>query len=74
MESRRRSVAKAFSWRITATVTTTIISYFITGNVSMAVKIGGFEFVAKMLLYYIHERGWANLKFGVDKDPGDFQI
>ena len=52
VEQKRRSVAKALSWRITATTTTTIISFFITGNVSAALKIGAAEAIAKMALYY----------------------
>lgn len=57
-ESRLRSFIKAFSWRIIATATTTIIAYFFTGDVSTALSIGGLEFVIKLLVYYLHERAW----------------
>ena len=47
------------SWRATATLTTVIISYFITGNTEFAMKIGFIEVFSKILLQYIHERIWA---------------
>ena len=75
MESKKRSFFKAISWRITATVTTTVISYFITGQIATALKIGVIEVVAKMALYYFHERAWANSSFGLTKaKSSDYQI
>jgi len=72
-ERKRRSIAKVVSWRMTATFTTVIISYFITGNHSFALKIGVFEVIAKMFLQYLHERIWLKIKFGLPK-PLDYQI
>ena len=57
-ESHLRSILKGFSWRIVATVTTVCIAYMITGEVGDALKIGGYEFVIKMFVYYGHERAW----------------
>lgn len=57
-DSHVRSVAKALSWRVVATLTTAIIAYFVTGEVSTAVLIGSIEFVLKFLIYYLHERLW----------------
>ncbi|MDA1353557.1 MAG: DUF2061 domain-containing protein [bacterium] len=73
IEKRRRSIVKALSWRITATVATVMISYVITGQVETAIKIGFVELFAKMALYYGHERFWSNVKFGLAK-PVDYQI
>ena len=72
-EQRKRSVVKAISWRFTATLTTMIISYFITGRLDFAFKIGLIESVMKIYLFYVHERLWAKLKFGLGK-PLDYQI
>lgn len=55
------SVLKTISWRIIGTLDTIIISYFFTGKIEIAVSIGGFEVITKMLLYYIHERTWIKL-------------
>lgn len=60
-ESRLRSVAKAFTWRITATLTTAIIAFLVTGELGTAVAIGGIEFFAKFVIYYAHERAWVRI-------------
>jgi uncharacterized membrane protein len=57
-ETRARSLLKALSWRIVATVTTAIIAYVITGEIDTAVAIGSIEFVLKFFIYYAHERAW----------------
>ena len=56
--SRVRSLAKAMTWRITATLTTAVIAYVITGELNTAVLISGIEFFIKFVIYYAHERAW----------------
>ena len=58
-DSRVRSLAKAFSWRIVATLTTAIIAYVVTGELGTAATIGGIEFLLKFFIYYAHERAWT---------------
>ena len=58
-----RSVVKAVSWRIVGTIDTMVISYFITGELTMAISIGSIEVVTKMILYYGHERIWNYIKW-----------
>ena len=55
------SLAKAFSWRIVATLTTAIVAFAITGEVDTALLIGGIEFFLKIGIYYLHERIWLML-------------
>lgn len=66
-ESPARSIAKAISWRIVASSTTFIIFYFTAGT-KVALEIitaaVGIEAISKMLIYYIHERIWANVLWG----------
>jgi|AP95_1055475.scaffolds.fasta_scaffold00393_9 uncharacterized membrane protein len=57
-ESHIRSLLKAFSWRVVATLTTGLIAYFITGEIETALMIGGIEFFLKFAIYYFHERAW----------------
>ncbi len=64
VESRLRSVLKAVSWRVLATLTTMVIAYFVTGNVGDALKIGSVEVVVKLVIFYLHERTWAQLSLG----------
>ena len=59
-----RSVVKSVSWRLIGTLDTIIISWVITGQVSMALTIGSIELVTKMVLYFLHERFWNNVVWG----------
>ena len=56
-----KSIMKSVSWRIVGTIDTMIISYFITGKVTLAVSIGTVEVLTKTILYYFHERLWAHI-------------
>lgn len=58
-DSHIRSVLKAITWRFLATSTTFIIAWLVIGELPAAVTIAGFEVVAKMIIYYLHERAWA---------------
>ena len=51
-EAHSRSLAKAVTWRFTATIDTFVISDFVTGKVVMADTIAGTEIVTKILIYY----------------------
>jgi uncharacterized membrane protein len=63
-ETPLRSVVKAISWRIVGTLDTIIISWVITGEISMALTIGSIELITKMVLYFFHERLWNIIKWG----------
>jgi uncharacterized membrane protein len=56
-----KSIMKSVSWRIVGTLDTMIISYFITGRVTVALSIGSVEVLTKTILYYFHERLWAHI-------------
>ena len=56
-----KSFMKSLSWRIVGTMDTIIISYFITGQVTLALSIGSVEIITKTILYYFHERLWAHI-------------
>ena len=64
LESRTRSLMKGITWRILATITTVVIAWFITGDVSAALSIGFIEVFAKIAIYYLHERAWAHVRLG----------
>ncbi len=59
-----RSISKAISWRITGTLDTIAVSWFITGKFTIAISIGFVEVFTKMILYYLHERAWDKIEFG----------
>ena len=63
-ESHLRSIFKGLTWRIVASTTILIITYFMTGEIETALKVTGVEFVVKLLLYYLHERAWQQVPRG----------
>ena len=74
----RRSLAKTVSWRIIATTDTFVLTFLsatifgadlgITAEqaTGLAATVAGLELITKLLLYYVHERGWSRLKWGMD--------
>ncbi len=60
MKLSKRHLAKTITWRIIGTLDTLLLAWFISGDMSTGVKIGGLELVTKMILYYFHERLWFN--------------
>ena len=65
--SRKRHIAKTFTWRIVGTIDTMLLAWLISGNPMTGFKIGAAEVVTKMILYYIHERTWYKVNFGLDR-------
>ena len=63
-DQRQRSVAKAITWRGLATLRTIVIVYAFTRELAASLGIGLVEVVAKMALYYGHERAWGRIGWG----------
>jgi len=66
-ESRKRHLIKTFSWRFVGTLDTVVLSWIISGDPLIGLKIGGLEVISKMILYYFHERAWYKINYGLDK-------
>ena len=62
--SRARSLAKTISWRALGSLDTFVIAFLITGHASFGAAIASTEVLTKIVLYYLHERGWAHIKWG----------
>lgn len=65
--SRIRHLIKSFSWRFIGTIDTVIISGVILGNFISGGKIGLIETFTKIFLYYLHERLWYRIDYGIVK-------
>tara|TARA_B100000927_G_C16077715_1_gene313833 strand:- start:33 stop:254 length:222 start_codon:yes stop_codon:yes gene_type:complete len=67
-ESKLRSLLKAISWRLIASVTTTLIAFYF-GLPAKAIGLVFFaDLIIKFILYFIHERLWVNyIKIGFVK-------
>jgi uncharacterized membrane protein len=59
--SQKRHIAKTITWRLVGTIDTIILSWIISGDPMVGVKIGMAEMLTKMLLYYLHERAWFKI-------------
>ncbi len=62
---RRRSLAKTITWYITGSLDTFALASIITGQIEFGTIIAGAEVFTKMLLYYLHERAWAHVQWGL---------
>lgn len=63
--SRKRHIAKTFTWRLVGTIDTMILAGIISGDPMVGLKVGGAEVVTKMILYYLHERVWYKVDYGL---------
>ena len=60
-DTKKRTMAKTITWRITASLTTFLIAWILTGDILVGASIGSIEAIAKIFLYYFHERIWTNI-------------
>lgn len=61
---KKRHLAKTFTWRVTATLTTMFIAWVVSGDPLTGITVGGVEFFVKIPIYYLHERAWYRSNFG----------
>jgi len=66
IESNKRHLFKTISWRFIGTIDTILFGWILIGNPLTGLKIGGVEFISKMILYFGHEKLWYKINFGLD--------
>jgi len=71
METRKRSIIKALSWRFVAACITIVTVWLFTREVTLSLGVGLADSMAKILTYYGHERLWNKLSFGRRKETSD---
>lgn len=69
MDTRSRSLAKAFSYRLLGSASTGAMVFLFTGDAKMSVGAGLLDSVVKIVLYFLHERIWNYIPFGRPKAP-----
>ena len=57
-----RHVAKAITWRIIGSLDTVLLGYLLTSDFEIGLKVGGTEFLTKIVLYFVHERIWYRFR------------
>lgn len=60
-EPRTISLMKSVSYRMFGTMTTFIGCYLFTGKIVLSAGVGVFDFFAKIVLFYTHERAWVHV-------------
>lgn len=63
-EHRKRSLVKAITWRVIASLATFTIVFLFTGEWILSLGVGMLDVIIKFILYYAHERGWNLIKWG----------
>lgn len=62
MKNKTKRLLKTITWRITATLTTLILVYILSGELKIAGTVASIEVFLKMLLYYLHEKVWEKIQ------------
>ena len=57
---KKRHIAKTITWRIVGSLDTFLLGALFSGSVELGGWIAFTEAVTKTILYYFHERVWAN--------------
>lgn len=65
--SKKRHLVKAITWRLIASTISFIIAYFITGDLTTGFVVGGVDTIIKFIGYYLHERIWYRVGYGLFK-------
>ena len=63
VDTQKRTISKTITWRITASLTTFLIAWMLTGDLLIGASIGTIEAITKIFLYYFHERVWNNIRW-----------
>jgi uncharacterized membrane protein len=70
MVQRRRHLAKAVTYRLFGSAATAGIAYVVSGDAAIGASVGVLDSVAKIGLYYLHERVWYRVRWGVRTPAG----
>lgn len=61
----KRHLAKAVTWRVVGTLDTSLLVFLVTGDLNTGIRIGALELFTKIILYFVHERVWVSIPFGL---------
>lgn len=64
-ESHLRSVLKGITWRIIGSTITMTVVYAVTGDLAIMASIGIIDILAQLFFYYLHERTWGKVQWGI---------
>ena len=62
-DSHKKSIAKAISWRVLASMLIFASVYYFTGETVVSLNVTIIDIILKIMLYYFHERAWMRFNF-----------
>lgn len=65
LQHRRRAIVKTLCYRAVMVTITVVVAWAVVGDVSDAVNIGIVANVVKTATYYVYERLWDRISWGV---------
>jgi uncharacterized membrane protein len=68
-ENKKRSVTKAVTYRVVIVFLDFLVIYLLTGKVKTAAAFMIVSNIYTTAAYFIHERVWANVKWGMEPRP-----
>jgi uncharacterized membrane protein len=74
METTRRSIAKAVSYRLFGTLTTAVLVYLFLGQLELAAAVGLMDTFLKIFVYIGHERLWNRIHYGREQSQPEYMI
>jgi uncharacterized membrane protein len=60
-DSHKKSIPKALSWRLLASMVIFASVYLFTGEAILSINVTIIDVVLKIILYYFHERAWMRI-------------
>ncbi|WP_311171057.1 DUF2061 domain-containing protein [Halobellus ordinarius] len=65
LQARKRAVVKTLCYRLVMVFITVIVAWVVVGDLGDAVNIGLVANVVKTGTYYVYERAWDHISWGV---------
>ena len=60
-----RAILKSLTYKSLSTISTFVTGWLITGSLAIGMTLGIFEVTFKLLLYFVHEKVWFNVNYGM---------
>lgn len=70
-ETHKRTIVRMISYRITAWLFTILWTYLLLGNIGEATGFATLLHILLSIDYYIHERIWLKIKWGLTSSEKD---
>ena len=64
MDTKRRTIVKAFVWQLMGLVTMSLIGWIVTGSLAESSLITVIGTICSFVTYVLHERVWSRVRWG----------